>query len=343
MSSPTNTDSFKHGRSFKESRKQRIFLEEERHNKDIDKDAEDKELVVDWRMKQRLKTAQVALVMCLNIGVDPPDVIKVLPCAKLECWIDPFTLPQQKALETIGAQLKTQYERWQPRARYKQCLDPTVDDVKKTCTSLRRSAKKERILFHYNGHGVPRPTTNGEIWVFNKNFTQYIPLLLWDLYVWMDSPSIYVFDCNNAGLIVKSFTQIIKQKDKEDSKNNPNNTYRKHKENILLAACSANESLPLNPKFPADLFTACLTTPIRVALQWFCQNNRLVDGITIEMIDRLPGRVNDRRTPLGELNWIFTAVTDTIAWSVLPRELFHKLFRQDLLVASLFSKLFVGR
>ena len=39
---------------------------------------------------------------------------------------------------------------------------------------------------------------------------------------------------------------------------------------------------------------------------------------------------------LGELNWIFTAITDTIAWNTLPRDLFQKLFRQDLLVASLF-------
>ena len=39
---------------------------------------------------------------------------------------------------------------------------------------------------------------------------------------------------------------------------------------------------------------------------------------------------------LGELNWIFTAITDTIAWNTLPRETFQKLFRQDLLVASLF-------
>ena len=39
---------------------------------------------------------------------------------------------------------------------------------------------------------------------------------------------------------------------------------------------------------------------------------------------------------LGELNWVFTAVTDTIAWNSLPRDLFQKLFRQDLLLASLF-------
>ncbi|XP_041072707.1 regulatory-associated protein of mTOR isoform X5 [Carcharodon carcharias] len=63
---------------------------------------------------------------------------------------------------------------------------------------------------------------------------------------------------------------------------------------------------------------------------------KLVPGVTLDLIEKIPGRLNDRRTPLGELNWIFTAITDTIAWNVLPRDLFQKLFRQDLLVASLF-------
>ena len=36
------------------------------------------------------------------------------------------------------------------------------------------------------------------------------------------------------------------------------------KEVILLAACSAGEVLPQSPDLPADVFTACLTTPIKV-------------------------------------------------------------------------------
>lgn len=36
----------------------------------------------------------------------------------------------------------------------------------------------------------------------------------------------------------------------------------------MLAACSKDEDLPQNPNLPADLFTACLTTPIRMALRW---------------------------------------------------------------------------
>ncbi|KAK2815614.1 hypothetical protein Q5P01_026081 [Channa striata] len=158
-----------------------------------------KALAQSWRMKDRMKTVSVALVLCLNVGVDPPDVVKTSPCARLECWIDPLSMSPQKALETIGANLQKQYENWQPRARYKQSLDPTVDEVKKLCTSLRRNAKEERVLFHYNGHGVPRPTVNGEIWVFNKNYTQYIPLSIYDLQTWMGSPSIFVYDCSNAG------------------------------------------------------------------------------------------------------------------------------------------------
>lgn len=113
------------------------------------------------------------------------------------------------------------------------------------------------MLFHYNGHGVPRATANGEIWVFNKvswsifelknafnywwlvnfiiyscpcnpfcdnllffffplqSYTQYIPLSVYDLQTWMGSPSIFVYDCNNAGLIVQSFIQFAAQREQE--------------------------------------------------------------------------------------------------------------------------------
>ncbi|XP_055700757.1 regulatory-associated protein of mTOR [Phlebotomus papatasi] len=300
-----------------------------------------------WRMKERMKTVSVALVLCLNVGVDPPDVIKIQPCSRLECWIDPSSMSPQKALEMIGSNLQKQYERWQPRARYKQSLDPTVEDVKKLCTSLRKNAKEERVLFHYNGHGVPRPTVNGEIWVFNRTYTQYIPLSIYDLQTWMGAPSIYVYDCSNAGIIVNSFNTFAEQHEREmeqmqaqtaGMRNAPPLQTPSYKNCIQLAACAANQILPMNPSLPADLFTACLTTPIKVALKWFTlqPTSMLVPHVSYDLIEKIPGQLNDRRTMLGELNWIFTAITDTIAWNTLPRDLFQKLFRQDLLVASLF-------
>lgn len=306
-----------------------------------------------WRMKERMKTVSVALVLCLNVGVDPPDIVKIQPSSRLECWIDPSSVSPQKALELIGSNLQKQYERWQPRARYKQFLDPTVEDVKKLCTSLRRNAKEERVLFHYNGHGVPRPTVNGEIWVFNRNYTQYIPLSLYDLQTWMGAPSIYVYDCSNAGIIVNLFNTFAEQHEREmeqiqtNNRNSPSSSAANsgqiplpttYKNCIQLAACSANQILPMNPQLPADLFTSCLTTPLKIALRWYIlqHTSKLVPHVTLDLIENIPGQLNDRRTMLGELNWIFTAITDTIAWNTLSRDLFQRLFRQDLLVASLF-------
>ena len=324
-----------------------------------------------WRTKDRMKTVSVALVLCLNIGVDPPDTMKISPCARMQCWINPLSMQPQKELDAIGKALQAQYERWQPRAKYKLQLDPTTEDMKKLCISCRRNAKNERVLLHYNGHGVPRPTSNGEIWVFNKSYTQYIPLSVYDLQLWTGTPAIYVFDCSNAGLIVKSFLKLsdpsalppapLSAIDLErrqsggqhafaelgqemnlgpsahDSGFGPSPTTSAANECILLAACGANELLPQSADLPADVFSACLTTPVQMALHWFCSNSALKGhGISADIIDNIPGQQNNRKTPLGELNWIFTAITDTIAWNVLPRKLFQKLFRQDLLVASLF-------
>uniref|UniRef100_A0ACD5Y4G3 Uncharacterized protein n=1 Tax=Avena sativa TaxID=4498 RepID=A0ACD5Y4G3_AVESA len=280
-----------------------------------------------WRPKDRMKTGCVALVLCLNISVDPPDVIKISPCARMECWIDPFSMAPPKALETIGKTLHSQYERWQPKARYKLQLDPTVEEVKKLCNTCRKYARSERVLFHYNGHGVPKPTANGEIWVFNKSYTQYIPLPITDLDSWLKTPSIYVFDCSAAGMIVKAFLERLDWSSSSSTSS---------KDCILLAACEAHQTLPQSAEYPADVFTACLTTPIKMALHWFCNRSLLRGSLDHSLIDQIPGRQNDRKTLLGELNWIFTAITDTIAWNVLPHELFQRLFRQDLLVASLF-------
>eukprot|EP00899_Mesostigma_viride_P008691 jgi/Mesvir1/17823/Mv12917-RA.2 len=330
-----------------------VFLSEPRHESPHDSNLgrnDSSGVVSKWRMKDRMKTVSVALVLCLNIGVDPPDVIKISPCARMECWIDPFSMPQPKALDSIGKNLQAQYERWQPRARYKMSLDPTVEETKKLCLSCRRNAKQERVLFHYNGHGVPRPTSNGEIWVFNKSYTQYIPLSVYDLQTWMGTPSIYVFDCSAAAMIVNAFVQFAEQRQREaeplweqqggGASGHPRPVLSQAsamKGCILLGATQEKEQLPQNPILPGDIFTSCLTTPIKIALRWFCTRSLLKNsGLSTSLVDKIPGRQNDRKTPLGELNWIFTAITDTIAWNVLPRELFQQLFRQDLLVASLF-------
>lgn len=320
-----------------------MYYTEKRHESNGSQSEESKKFPsVDWRMKDRMKTVSAALAICLNIGVDPPDVIKTNPTAKLEAWVDPTgnSGGTTKTMEQIGKRLQEQYESLSLRTRYKQYLDPSIDETKRFCVSLRRNAKDERVLFHYNGHGVPLPTASGEIWVFNKGYTQYIPVGIYDLQSWLGGPSLFVYDVSHAGNIVHNFDTFLAKHDKENEelkKRDPNAPIQNYGDCIQLAACGRTEMLPTNPDLPADLFTCCLTTPIDIALRYFVLQNPLPGSPALEDGKiPVPGRLQDRRSPLGELNWIFTAITDTIAWNILPRPLFKKLFRQDLMVAALF-------
>ena len=57
---------------------------------------------------------------------------------------------------------------------------------------------------------------------------------------------------------------------------------------IHLAACGPKQNLPMNPDFPADLFSSCLTTPLKVALRWFVlqSTSKLVPKVTVELVDK---------------------------------------------------------
>ena len=56
-------------------------------------------------------------------------------------WLS-CTTPDLTARRRVpGSALQAQYERWQPRAKYKKHLDPTLEDVKKLATSCRRAAR----------------------------------------------------------------------------------------------------------------------------------------------------------------------------------------------------------
>ncbi|QIW98343.1 hypothetical protein AMS68_003861 [Peltaster fructicola] len=317
-----------------------------------------KSIVLEWRMKDRMKTVSAILAVCLNVGVDPPDVIKTNPCARLEAWVDPVPHESGSSNNTsntnaqIGKNLQSQYESLSLRTRYKVLVDPTIEELRKYTTSLRRTAHAERILFHYNGHGVPKPTQSGEVWCFNRSYTQYIPTGLYDLQDWVGAPGLWVWDCSAAGGIINGFLEGAQKhalNQEETLKRDPTRAQQqplvRWEDCIHLAACRESEVLPTNPDLPADIFTSCLTTPITMAVRFFMLQNPLpsTSGLTLAQARDIPGKTSERRTPLGELNWIFTAITDTIAWNCLEKPLFKKLFRQDLMVAALFRNFLLAQ
>ena len=127
----------------------------------------------------------------------------------------------------------------------------------------------------------------------------------------MGSPSIFVYDCSNAGIIVSSFEQFAEQHEREyheqvaaHGSSADLSPPISNRNCIQLAACSATQLLPMNPELPADLFTSCLTTPIKMALRWFVMQNqgKLAPRIAMDMLDKIPGNgVGIRDSNLREM------------------------------------------
>ena len=270
----------------------------------------------EWRSKDRVKTSASVITLCLHLGIDPPDVVRPVPGADNIAGItlpDPITASpgdQRQAAESIGNAIQGQFEYWQPRGHYRTLIDPPMEELKKVCSAARKSAKEERVLFYYSGWGVPKPTRNGEIWVFNSSYTQYLPLSLNELDSWLPGPVVAIFDCTNASALLSQWHKL----------RGGNNFY---------GFAATSDRLPNVPGLPGDLFTACLTTPLTVALKTAGKEVR--------------GKLNDRSTPLGQLHWVFTAITDTIGWQQHDAPTFKELYRQDVLLASLFRNFLLAQ
>ncbi|KAK7200394.1 Raptor N-terminal CASPase like domain containing protein [Novymonas esmeraldas] len=292
--------------------------------------------LVEGAARYRVRITQAVLLVYLHIGSDPPDFPRVEPCAKTECWVDPMVAHVAQnahrgsraggGSESIAEMLERQYRSvLRDDVHVMRVVEAGLEVSKSVLAKSRRMARDGRVLIHYNGHGMPRATGLGEVWVFDKDRTHYVPLNITEMAELADTPAIYVFDCNSAGSLLQRWC-----KDRLEER-------RPH--DLFICACSPGETLPLSPALPADLLTSCLTTPLRMALEWyisFSYHAVLLPHVTADMIRAIPGDANDRKSPRGELNWILSAVTDTIAWCTLPPAQFHYLFRQDTAVKGLF-------
>ena len=139
------------------------------------------------------------------------------------------------------------------------------------------------MLLHVNAQGVPRPTANSETWCFSRDYTKYLPLALADILQWCGDPAVFVWDCSSAGTLVDAGRRLIEAKraaaaeaartEAAEAPKRPLGQGEPAKAavapTLMMGACRAGEALPTNPKLPADVFTACLTTPIRMALRWW--------------------------------------------------------------------------
>ncbi|EPY22663.1 hypothetical protein STCU_08185 [Strigomonas culicis] len=287
-----------------------------------------------------MRVSHALLLMYLHIGNDPPDYPRLEPYAKYECWIDPMVAqfapytPQQArgGSDGIAEALEVQYRTAVLRGKdvgFLRVIEGNVESARAALVKARRLAHGNRVLVHYNGHGMPQATMLGEVWMFSRDRTHYVPLNILDMAELVHSPTVYVIDCNAAGWVLQRWYAERQHEQLQE--------LRAH--DLFICACAANEMLPLSPALPADLLTSCLTTPLKMALEWyigFSQLKILLPHVTDDMIRSLPGDITDPCTPQGDLQLVLTAVTETVAWCAMEPAQFQYLLRQDGSTAALF-------
>ena len=117
-----------------------------------------------WRLKERMKTTSVALVMCAeHRHAMLPDVVKavaVRPQGVLDRPLhqaEPLQDPRGHRQRPRDAVPRAAVARRVPAA-----AGPDRGGSAQALPEPPAALRGDRVLFHYNGHGVPKPTSNGE-------------------------------------------------------------------------------------------------------------------------------------------------------------------------------------
>lgn len=170
------------------------------------------------------KVVHVVLALCLNVGIRPPDALQCDNVASLEAWLSPTNMSKSpdEAAELVANALQLQIEsgvgRNAGRLKFKSLIDPTVDKVLRLCQQLRAKSKRPHAtLFFFNGHGVPAASDNGELWCFNDDYSQYMPLSIYSLQVCLQAPAVYVFDCPNAARLIRHYLLFLEDHEREEA------------------------------------------------------------------------------------------------------------------------------
>ena len=258
-----------------------------------------------------LKTGQMILCCCLNIGTDPRGFTKPRNTSTTYSWVNTKDRQKREVGVDITMAIAANLQRYCGNTTTTDSLcDPTPETIKKACSAASASVSKDRVLYYYNGHGVPAPTMNHECWYFDENITAYVPMSIGEVFNSLGERAVYVFDCPNSERLFKWFVHrndILRKQNKRRA------------EYIVFSGYGEFDEPQTNPNFPVDVFTACLTTPLSIALLDHFHSNTTNTKLPEEFLRTFPIEGNEHSTVVNDLYAIMTSITETIAWNDLPR------------------------
>lgn len=189
-----------------------------------------------------------------------------------------------------------------PSLTIKNLSNPGIKNLKSEICLLRYLNPAQRLIWHYIGYGAPAPTIFNELWIYTEKADKLKKIKFEQMLSWIGDLTLIILDCHNAG-------QLIKKYDDYDNL-------------IILGACSYDQKLVAFPGLPVDIFSMCLTDPVKASILY--HNYKSFIRYSSEEIK---GTDKHRNTPKGDICAVFRAVTSAIAWDSYPRQIYTKYFR----------------
>lgn len=188
--------------------------------------------------------------------------------------------------------------------------------LKKFNEEVKKRGIKRRILYYYYSYGLME-CKDGEIVFGNASipFKEFIDSC--------GGQTAFVFDCNKSGAFMNDIVKC----------SHLNDTY-------VFCSCSDREMLPNLGNLPTDFFTSIMLTPAKATLLWSSISYSCFETGSLRLLDMdFEKKVDDKTLSevYNNINAIIKQTIESIAFDLLDRELFCRLFRTDLIVSKLFT------
>ncbi|EAY12972.1 hypothetical protein TVAG_405180 [Trichomonas vaginalis G3] len=195
---------------------------------------------------------------------------------------------------------------------------------------MRQDDQFSQLVFHFIGYNTSY-ISDDRINFISQSKGEIISTPIIEIFNSLEHDFITIFDGSNSGCALDIF--------KKFEVSNSDKIISNGKDFFVLCSCSSNESMPKNPYLPRDFLTSTLLSPVRVLILCFLINyypEKLTDHEFQPLTDIDP-EITDY------LNQEIIAITETIAYECLPKELFLYLFRTDDNVAKLFQRFILAQ
>lgn len=211
-----------------------------------------------------------------------------------------------------------------------------------------RSSKKrkenQRLIFHYISHNVllPNPPPERDLLYFpDPSNSENDCLSMEKLFESSGNPAIFIFDRDYAGALFNAFVKCISARQQEG----------KELDIIGFFSCDEKQKMPRSTNLPIDIFTACLTTPARIALSWhsrryFCFKTGPLHPLSTYFYEEFcTSKEEEERINrlLTDINTNLRSTVETMAFQAMDHQLFLKLFRSDIVLTNITINFFLAQ